>query len=101
MIMFALTVAIGYGLGSWILLGYTSRISKRVRTKSYLIKLMHLSVWIVQFTLFGILSNILYSELSYGLYTNNTRFFTTLVYALRSISASAIMGILGFKFFRW
>lgn len=25
MIMFALTVAIGYGLGSWILLGYTSK----------------------------------------------------------------------------
>jgi hypothetical protein len=101
MMMFALTVAIGYGLGSWILLGYTSRISKELRTKSSLIKTMHLMAWIVQFTLFGILSFVLYNELSYGLYANNTRFFTTLAYALSSISASAIMGILSFKFFRW
>ena len=55
---------------------------------------MHLTVWIVQFTLFGILSFVLYSELSFGLYAINTRFFTTLAYALRPISASAIMGIL-------
>jgi hypothetical protein len=101
MMMFALTVLVGYGVGSWILLGYTSRISKDLRTKSSLIKTMHLMVWIVQFTLFGILSFVLYNELTYGLYASNTRFFTTLVYALSSMSASAIMGILCFKFFTW
>lgn len=40
-IMFILTVVIGYGIGSWIFLQYTTQISKEIRTKSRFINLMH------------------------------------------------------------
>jgi hypothetical protein len=100
-VMFGMTVVVGYGLTSWIILAYTTKISKDLRNQSRLIKTMHSVVWIVQFSLFGILLFVLFSELYYGLYSSNTRFFSTLVYVLSSISATVIMGILGFKFFSW
>src|SRR5574339_312112 len=54
-LMFILTVVIGYGIGSWILLGYTTQISKDIRTKSRFINLMHWSMVIIQFSLFLVL----------------------------------------------
>ena len=54
-LMFILTVTIGYGLGSWILLGYAKRVSKEVRTRSRFVNLMHWSVVVAQFSLLGIL----------------------------------------------
>jgi len=92
-IMFILTVIIGYGIGSWLLLGYTTRVSKEIRAKSRFINLMHWTVAIIQFSLLGILLFILFS--------NTTGFLSPSVFAISSISASIIMGVIAFKFFSW
>src|ERR687886_3100055 len=54
-VLFVLTVIIGYGIGTWALIGYTGKISKELRTKSRLINMMYLTVLIVQLSLLGIL----------------------------------------------
>lgn len=100
-IMFILTVVIGYGVGSFILLRYAAGISKEIRTKSRFINLMQWTVTIVQFALLGFLLFVLFSELFYGIYNSNTRVFTTTVFAVSSISATVVMGIIAFKFFSW
>ncbi|MFZ0568839.1 MAG: hypothetical protein WBM37_13085 [Nitrososphaeraceae archaeon] len=43
-ILFVLTVTIGYGIGSWILLGYTKRVSTEIRAKSRFINVMFWTV---------------------------------------------------------
>src|SRR5262249_41955526 len=101
MIMFTLTVVIGYGIGSWILFAYTTKISKDLRTKSTLIRVMHFMAWLIQFSLLVIISYVLYNELYYGSYNNDVRIFTNLVYVISSFSATVIMSILCFKFFSW
>jgi hypothetical protein len=100
-IMFILTVVIGYGVGSFILLRYAAGISKEIRTKSRFINLMQWTVTIVQFALLGFLIFVLFSELFYGIYSSNTRVFTTTVFTVSSISATVVMGIIAFKFFSW
>jgi hypothetical protein len=100
-IMFILTVVIGYGVGSFILLRYAAGISKEIRTKSRFINLMQWTVTIVQFALLGFLIFVLFSELFYGIYGSNTRVFTTTVFTVSSISATVVMGIIAFKFFSW
>lgn len=92
-IMFILTVVIGYGVGSWILLEFTKRVSKDIRTKSRFINLIHWTVVIVQFSLLGILLVVLFS--------NTTGFLSPSVFAVSSIVASIIMGVTSFKFFSW
>src|SRR5215204_3123879 len=61
-IMFILTIAIGYGIGSWILLRYVTQISKKIRAKSRFINIMHWTVIVIQFTLLVILLLILFSN---------------------------------------
>jgi hypothetical protein len=92
-IMFILTVVIGYGIGSWILLGYTRQVSKEIRAKSRFINLMDWTVTVIQFSLLGILLFILFSV--------STGFLSPLVFAITSIAASIIMGVTAFKFFSW
>ena len=53
-IMFVLTVIVGYGIGSWILFFYTTRISSDLRSKSVFINVMHWATWIIQFSLLGV-----------------------------------------------
>ena len=100
-IMFVLTVTIGYGIGSFMLLRYTGGISKEIRNKSHIINSIHWSVTIIQFSLLAFLLFVLFCELYYGLYNSNTRFFTTSVFAVSSMSATIIMGIIAIKFFSW
>jgi hypothetical protein len=92
-IMFILTIVIGYGVGSWILLECTKRVSKDIRAKSRFINLIHWTVIIVQFSLLGILLVVLFS--------NTTGFLSPSVFAVSSIVASIIMGVTSFKFFSW
>src|SRR5712691_2818336 len=92
-IMFILTVIIGYGIGSWILLGYTKRVSKEIRAKSSFINSMHWTVTIIQFSLFAILLFVLFS--------NTTGFLSPLVFAASSVTACVILGVISFKFFSW
>lgn len=93
LVMFILTVFVGYGIGSWILLGYTKKISKEIRAKSSFVNSMHWTVTIIQFSLFAILLFILFS--------NTTGFLSPSVFAVSSITACIILGIISFKFFSW
>ncbi|HJU85421.1 MAG TPA: hypothetical protein VJ551_02935, partial [Nitrososphaeraceae archaeon] len=95
-VIFILTVTIGYGIGSWILLGYIGRVSKEIRSKSRFINLMHWTVMVVQFSLFGILLFVLFSNSP-----TNTRFLSHTVFAVSSALATVTMGAISFKFFSW
>jgi hypothetical protein len=92
-VMFILTVIIGYGIGSWVLLGYTKRVSKEIRAKSSFVNSMHWTVTIIQFSLFAILLFVLFS--------NTTGFLSPAVFAVSSIAACVVLGIISFKFFSW
>jgi hypothetical protein len=61
-ILFTLTVVIGYGIGSWILLEYTRRITANLRAKSPFINTTHLAVTIIQFFLFAVLLFVLFNN---------------------------------------
>ena len=95
-VIFILTVTIGYGIGSWILLGYIGRVSKEIRAKSRFVNLMHWTVMVVQFSLFGILLFVLFSNSP-----TNTRFLSNTVFAVSSALATLAMGGISFKFFSW
>jgi hypothetical protein len=92
--LFIATVVVGYGFGSWILLGYTRRVSEEIRAKSRFINVLHWTVTLTQFTLFGILLIILFSG-------TKTGFLASSVFAISSALATFIMGVIAFKFFTW
>ncbi|HYZ49302.1 MAG TPA: hypothetical protein VE593_00335, partial [Nitrososphaeraceae archaeon] len=104
-VLFTLTVVIGYGVCSWILLQYTTRITANLRSKSSLANIMHWAVIIIQFSLFAILLFVLFNNsincYQYFSKCTNVRAETTSVYVISSIVASVIMGIVSFKFFSW
>ena len=93
-LMFISTVLIGYGIGSWILLEYAHRVSNEIRKKSHFCNIMHWSVIIIQFSLFGILLIMLI------LGTTN-HFLSRTVFAISSTLATIIMIAISFKFFSW
>ena len=95
-ILFVLTVTIGYGIGSWILLGYTKRVSTEIRAKSRFINVMFWTVTVVQFGMFGVLLLVLINNSP-----SSTRYLSHSVFAISSILATIIMGIISFKFFSW
>jgi signal transduction histidine kinase len=103
--LFALTAGIGYGIGSWILLGFTTYITKDLMAKSKLIRTMHIAVVLVQFSLLGILLYILYNNLAYcqGYFSlcNGTESLTFSLNATASTTATVLMGVLALKFFSW
>ncbi len=92
-ILFAFTIVIGYGAGSFILFAYTHKITKEIRKKSNLIKLLHITAWSVQFSLLGLLIIVAV--------TNNTGLLTASIYAISSFSACFIMAVISVKFFSW
>lgn len=104
-IMFILTVVIGYGIGSWILLVYTRQTTSELRAKSSYINIMYWIVTIIQFSLLGILLLVMYNNSvnchDYFVFCSSARFLSTTVYATSSIVATIIMGIISFKFFSW
>ena len=95
-ILFVLTITIGYGIGSWILLGYTKRVSTEIRAKSRFINVMFWTVTVVQFGMFGVLLLVLINNSP-----SSTRYLSHSVFAISSILATIIMGIISFKFFSW
>ncbi len=95
----------GYGIGSWILLGYVKRVSSELRKKSSFINKMHLSVTIIQFSLLGILLFIIYDNSTncpnFFNFCMSARIESVFVYAIASVSSSVILGLFGLKFFLW
>ena len=92
-VMFILTVVVAYGVGSWILLGYTKQAISGLRAKSHFISIMYWAVTIIQFCLLVILVFVIFN--------NSSRFPVLSVYLISSISALIIIGIISFKFFSW
>ena len=92
-VMFILTIVIGYGVGSWVLLGYTEQVSKELRSKSRFIKFSNWVVIISQYSFLAILLFILFSSA--------TGFLSPLVFGVSSVLATIIMGIMTLKFFSW
>ena len=92
-LLFIATIVIGYGLGSLILFGYTHRITRDVRKKSVLINTLHITTWVVQFSLLGLLIVVALA--------NKTGLMTASVYAISSFSACFIMAVVSVKFFSW
>jgi hypothetical protein len=90
---FILTVTIGWGLASWLLLGYSSKATVDLRTKSPLINLMHFAVTIIQFALLAVLLCVMFDR--------SLEFLTQYVFAITSITATAILAIFSIKFFSW
>src|ERR671933_2798186 len=105
--LFVLTVIIGYGIGTWAIVGYTGKISKELRVKSRLINAMYLTVLIIQLSLLGILLFVIYNNsVSCHDYfslctTTSSRVSITSVYAISTIAATAIMGLISIKLFSW
>jgi signal transduction histidine kinase len=101
--LFILTVIIAYGIGSWILLGYTKHVTRDLGSKSFFVKITHWGVTVTQFSLFGILLFVIYDNIincpSYFSLCNTSRLPITSVYAISTIGASIIMGFLALKFF--
>ena len=93
-IMFILTVVIGYGVGSWILLGFITQVSNEIRKKSRTINIMHWTVVIIQFSLFLILLFMLFTN-------SGNRLLSPLIFAISSITASIILGLITYKLFSW
>jgi hypothetical protein len=104
-ILFTLTVVIGYGFGSWIILEYTRRITADLRSKSHLVNTTHWTVTIIQFSLFAILLFVLFNDsincFDYFTKCTSVRLETTLGYVICLVATSIIMGIMSFKFFSW
>ena len=106
-VLFVLTVVIGYGIGTWAIIGYTGKISKDLRTKSRLINIMYFTVLIIQLLLLAILAFVIYNNSIschdyFSLCTNaNNRISITSVYSISTIAATAIMWLMSFKFFSW
>jgi hypothetical protein len=92
-VMFILTVVVAYGVGSWILLGYTKQAISGLGAKSHFINIMYWAVTIIQFCLLAILVFVIFN--------NSSRFPVLSVYLISSISALIIIGIISFKFFSW
>jgi hypothetical protein len=76
-IMFVLTVIVGYGIGSWILFVYTTKISRDLRSKSVFINVMHWATWTIQFLLLGAFLFVVASEFYFGVHNHHTRLLTT------------------------
>jgi hypothetical protein len=104
-IVFVFTVVLAYGICSWVLLGYTGQISKELRAKSRFINLTFWSVTIIQFSLFGFLLYMIYNNsvncYEYFTFCNSSVYVRTLVFAISTIAATFVMGIISFKFFTW
>lgn len=90
---FILTVTIGWGVASWLLLSYSSKMSVDIRAKSPLIALMHFAVTIIQFALLAVLL--------YVIFDRSSEFLTQYVFAITTIAATVILGIFSIKFFSW
>src|SRR3989449_1461979 len=104
-ILFILVVIVGYGVCSWILLEYTRRITKELRSKSTFVNVMHWGVTAVQILLFGLLmfaiSNNALSCSGYFNFCTSSLLQTNSVYLISAITASIILGIMSFKFLSW
>lgn len=93
-IMFVLTIIVGYGYGTYVLLVFAHHVSKSLRQKSRLSSSIHWSVIVIQTILLCVLIVML-------LYGNPDYIFSRFIFAISSVLATAVMAVLTYKFFSW
>lgn len=103
--LFTLTLVFGYGIGSLILLGFTRHITKDLLERSLLMRIMHVMVTVIQFSLLGISLFILYNNITncpeYITVCSGNETFIIAFNAIASLITVTIMGIISYKFFTW
>src|SRR5919106_3618527 len=106
-IIFILTIAIAYGIGSLILLIYVRKIRsvELVEKRSHFMNILYFGVAVVQFSLLAILISIIVgNSISCPNYVSlcmATRSLATSINAIASTGAGIILGLISFKFFSW
>lgn len=98
LIIFALNIAIAYGIGSYFILRYIKRVSADIRAKSRFLNSLFWGVTAVQAFLFVIL---IVMAIDFYYYQVSVRYMTYTVFATSTIAATTIMGIAAFRFFSW
>ena len=102
-ILFVTTMVIT-SIGSFILLAYAKRVINEIYSRSFFIKTIFISTVLISILLLGILWTMLFSDLlnckyHFGLCDNTI--YHTLVNVISSMSATAILIAISFKFFSW
>lgn len=92
-IYFVLTVVIGWGIASWLFLGYASKATARIRAKSKLLNFVHVVVSLIQFSLLVFFLFVMFNR-SYEFLTWNANI-------VASVVATVILGAFSVKFFSW
>lgn len=93
-VMFVLTITIGYGLGSYIMLIFAHNVSKELRKKSQLSSFVHWAVIVTQTVLIFVLVVMFLSG-------NEDYLLSRVLFAISSLLATSIMILLTYKFFSW
>ncbi|HEX2014277.1 MAG TPA: hypothetical protein VLA68_03530 [Nitrososphaera sp.] len=97
-VIFALNITVAYGLGSFLIMRYVGQVSRDVRRRSAALDVIFKIVVVVQFVLLAILTAMFF-EFYYR--DNSVRYLTYSVFAISTITATAVMGIACFKFLSW
>jgi hypothetical protein len=98
LIIFALNIAIAYGIGSYFILRYIKRVSADIRAKSRFLNSLFWVVTAVQAFLFVTL---IVMAIEFYYYQVSVRYMTYTVFATSTIAATTIMGVAAFRFFSW
>lgn len=94
--LFVATILIGYAICPWILIGYSYKISKEIRSTS--INRIILITAVVQFLLLLFFSYIL---VRFYIINTSTYLISSLALALSTTLACFVIGYIGLKFFLW
>lgn len=93
-IYFILITVIGYGIGSWLILGYVNRASMNIQTRrNPFIRVLHFAVVLTQFSLLGVMLFVIFDR--------NSEYLMSYVNAITSVFAITIMSVFGFKLIKW
>ena len=99
-VYFILTVIIGYGIGSWFILGYVKQTARTTTTamgpiiqRIPFISLLHIAVVIVQFAMLGIMLFVIFDR--------SSEYLMPYVNAVTSVFATIILGAFAYKFAKW
>ena len=102
-ILFFTTMVI-ISIGSFILLAYAKRVIREIYSRSLFIKLIFVSTVLISSIILGILWTMLFSDLLYCNYhfsLCDNRIYHSMVNVISSMSATAILIAISFKFFSW
>lgn len=103
-LLYLLIVVIGFGIGSWVILEYTKKVSAALRARSRFINRVHHAVTIVQFILLGIMVSLIFynSVYCYDYFSFcSTHLGTVSLTAISSGSAAIILGLFAYNLFNW